>query len=101
MKREEMIKVLKEYYSKHGTFGPSLVTDFKSAVLLDDILDEAWLHYCSRSGGSKRTIKGDCVILTYHDETYTYTKDEYVRYIKKILRHGENDNVLDAFLNNN
>ena len=78
-------------------FGPSLVTDFKSAVLLDDILDEAWLHYCSRSGGSKRTIKGDCVILTYQDETDIYTKDEYVRHIKKLLRQSETKEVIDAF----
>ncbi len=88
---------LKDNISNILDFGPGLVVDFKSAILLDDILTEAWLHYCSRSGGSKRTIKEDCVLITYQDESDVYTKDEYVKYIKKILKQDSTKEVIDAF----
>jgi len=88
---------LKDNISNILDFGPGLVIDFKSAILLDDILTEAWLHYCNRSGGSERTIKGDCVLITYQDESDMYTKDEYVKYIKKILKQDSTKEVIDVF----
>jgi hypothetical protein len=85
---------------------PSIVTDFKRAILIDDIINEVYYDI------PIRTIKGGCVLLEHRDGTSDlHTKDEYIEVIKKLLtdrsiknkikRYEDLDFLFKDFIKNN
>jgi len=86
---DELFEFLEYPISTLVDFGPSLVTDFESAMVMRDIIDEINSY---EIGGSEResiSFKKDFVILKFEGDSQVYTKDEFVELMKEQVTDEE------------